>query len=177
MTDLQLDPEIAAMSAVAVALSGLDVDAQARVLRWGASRYGMPDLKVGGISSDGDSEEKDDRRGKNEDDGEEAQFATIHDLFERVTIKTQIDKALVAAYWFQVVQGANGFGSMALNTELKNMGIGIPNITDALSSAESAKPALVMQTSKAGKSRQARKTYKLTTAGIKFVQAMIRDDE
>lgn len=177
MTGVHLDPEIAAMSEVAAALNELDGDAQARVLRWGASRYGIADLKVGGTPSDGGVEEGSGERGKDADGREEPAFASIHDLFERTTWKTQTDKALVAAYWFQAVQGANGFGAQALNTELKNMGIGIANITDALSSAEAAKPALVMQTAKSGKARQARKTYKLTTAGIKAVEAMIRGDE
>jgi hypothetical protein len=36
------------------------------------------------------------------------------------------------------------------------------------------KPALVLQLKKAGKSRQARKTYKVTVAGVKAVEAMLR---
>jgi DNA-binding PadR family transcriptional regulator len=35
------------------------------------------------------------------------------------------------------------------------------------------KPSLVMQTAKAGRSAQARKTYKLTAAGVREVKAMI----
>lgn len=170
MTDTTQDPEIAAMAALASALHGLDAEAQGRVMKWAASRYGIADLK---IPEKGRHEESEDQSLKRGGDGSADQASTIHDLFERAKPKTQMDRALVAAYWFQVVQGATGFGSFVLNKELKNMGIGIGNITDALSSAEAAKPALVMQTAKSGKSRQARKTYKLTTAGIKYVDTMV----
>lgn len=173
MAEMQIDPEIGAMSALAKALSPLEVEAQGRVLRWAAARYGVGDLKAGGGGGKGNAEDGGGSRGTGE---ESRSFGTIHELFERATYKTQIEKALISAYWFQVVQGASGFGSQALNTELKNMGIGIANITDSLSSAEAAKPALIMQTAKAGKARQARKTYKLTVAGIKAVEAMISDE-
>ncbi len=53
------------------------------------------------------------------------------------------------------------------------MGHGVGNITTALTNAQKHKPALVRQTSKSGKSRQARKTYKLTTAGVKYVREKV----
>jgi hypothetical protein len=53
------------------------------------------------------------------------------------------------------------------------LGHGLINITAALDDLREAKPALVLQVGKSGKSRQARKTYKLTIAGIKSVEEMI----
>jgi hypothetical protein len=61
-----------------------------------------------------------------------------------------------------------------VNKELKNLGEGILNITSALDALKAQKPALALQLKKAGKSRQARKTYKVTVAGLKFVENMIR---
>jgi hypothetical protein len=56
---------------------------------------------------------------------------------------------------------------------LKNLGQGLANITNAIDGLRNQKPALVLQLKKSGKSQQARKTYKLTVAGIKAVEVMI----
>lgn len=174
MADKEVDPEIEAMAAVAGALKGLEEEAQIRVLRWAADRYGLKGIKIGGGGASDSTDDPDDSRGGGSGDGgEQPTYASIDELFESGVAKTNTQKALLAAYWFQVIQGGTGFQSYTLNTALKDLGIGIPNITDALSTAESQKPALVMQTSKSGKSRQARKTYKLTTAGVKSVETML----
>jgi len=172
MTDDGLDPEIAAMTAVSGALKDLEDETRGRVLRWAASRYSVKGIKTGGsAASDGVEEEADSRGG--DSGGDEKRYSSIDELFESGVAKTNTQKALLAAYWFQVIEGSVGWQSYTLNVALKNLGIGIPNITDALSTAEGLKPALVMQTSKSGKSRQARKTYKLTTAGVKSVEGML----
>lgn len=175
MTDTPpaIDPEIAAMTDVSRALADLGEEARGRVLRWAAERYGITYLKPAHNKPKDDAEEDNDSRGGGS--GDSQTFTTIDELFEVASAKTNTQKALVAAYWFQVIEGNVGFQSQALNTALKNMGIGIANITDALSSAESAKPALVMQVAKTGKTRQARKTYKLTSAGISAVKALLTD--
>ena len=163
MTDL--DPEITAMTGVTAALTPLDDDARRRVLRWAAERFDvtMPNGRVA-------EEEPSDGGVKTPTASDYSSFA---ELFENATPKTTTDKALIAAYWFQVIQGSSGFQSQQLNTELKNLGHGLSNVTDSLGSAERAKPTLVMQVNKSGKSKQARKTYKLTLAGINYVKAMI----
>lgn len=169
------DIEIVAMSAVAKALDSLDEGQRVRVLRWAADRFAVREIMTEAISAP--VIETDAASGSSAGAGKV--FASIDELFESGAAKTNTQKALLAAYWFQVVQDSSGFQSFTLNTALKNMGQGISNITDALRSAEVQKPALVMQTGKTGKSRQARKTYKLTTAGVKFVESMLevsRDD-
>ncbi|TXK18447.1 hypothetical protein [Homoserinibacter sp. GY 40078] len=172
MVDEGIDSEIAAMSAVAGALNPLEPEQQVRVLRWAADRYGLADLKFANTGARGAAEELDDSRGSGAG-GDKPSYSSIDELFESGIAKTNTQKALLAAYWFQVVEGKTGWQSYTLNTALKNLGIGITNITDALATAENQKPVLVMQTSKTGKSRQARKTYKLTAAGVKAVEAML----
>lgn len=54
-----------------------------------------------------------------------------------------------------------------------HLGHKIPNITDAIDTIREAKPALILQLKKAGTSRQARKTYKVSHEGIRSVEAMI----
>jgi hypothetical protein len=85
----------------------------------------------------------------------------------------EFEKALVVGYWFQVVQGQPDFGGQEVNSTLKNIGHGIANITDAFTTASSRKPSLVMQTQKTGTSRQARKQYKLTVAGVRWVESRL----
>jgi hypothetical protein len=172
MTNEEIDPEIAAMGSISGAMSKLDSEQQVRVLRWAADRWGVKGLKFGGELPKDEVETDDDSRGSGSG-GAPATYGSIDELFESGVAKTNTQKALLAAYWFQVIQANAGFQSFTLNTALKDLGIGIPNITDALGTAEAQKPALVMQTSKTGKSRQARKTYKLTTAGVKAVEAIL----
>lgn len=171
MTDNKIDPEIGAMGAVATALGKLDEDQQVRVLRWAADRYGLKGIKLGSPGGGEGAGTEDDAP-----EGGAGTYGSITELFEAAQgAKTNTQKALVAGYWFQVVMGNPGFQAYSLNVELKNMGIKIANITDALGSAENAKPALLMQTAKTGKAKQARKTYKLTTVGVKAVEAMLTD--
>ncbi|WAB82922.1 hypothetical protein OVN20_07310 [Microcella daejeonensis] len=161
-----LDPEITAMTGVAAALTPLEEDARRRVLRWAAERFDVALTKgrLNGIDLDDESDTS----------PPVAEYASFAELFENSTPKTTTDKALIAAYWFQVIQGSASFVSQQLNTELKNLGHGLSNVTDSLGSAERAKPTLVMQVNKTGKSKQARKTYKLTQAGINYVKGIIR---
>ncbi|WP_311243926.1 hypothetical protein [Microbacterium sp. WCS2018Hpa-23] len=173
MSTSNVDLEIAAMGAISAALSPLDSDEQARVLRWAADRFAVRDIKFDAASTD--VFENTAVSAPTEVPGRT--YNSIDELFESGVAKTNTQKALLAAYWFQVVQGGGTFQSFTLNAALKNMGQGIPNITDALGSAEGQKPVLVMQTGKTGKSRQARKTYKLTTAGIKAVESMLADSD
>jgi hypothetical protein len=80
---------------------------------------------------------------------------------------------LVAAYWVQVHGGQETWGAQQLNKELKNLGHGLTHIAQALSSNMNKQPKRVIQLKKSGSSQQARKTYKVTTEGIKFVQKML----
>ena len=87
--------------------------------------------------------------------------------------ETQAQMALVAGYWLQVCQGAETFDGFSANKELKQLGRRFENITAPIEALKNEKPALALQVGKSGKSRQARKTYKLSAAGIKSVEAMI----
>lgn len=173
------DPEIDAMSAVAMALSDLEEDARGRVLRWAAERYGVSvdvapgqRLPVGTAGVDG--------MGGDVTDEEIAEEAPVYEhfaeLFAKARPKTEPDKALVAAYWLQALQGESSWQSAALQKELKNLGHAIGNITDALSSNMRKKPQRIIQLQKAGNAKQARKTYKVTHEGLVYVQGMMRGE-
>lgn len=166
------DKELVAMTAIAKALDVFNDDDKVtveRILKWAISRYGVP-LNLSnsiGVSNTLGSHGVPSHHGDNE-------FDVIADLYTAVNPKTDPEKALVAGYWMTIGEGKSEFGSQEVNSHLKHLGHGVSNITDSLSALINRKPALVMQTAKSGKSKQARKKYKLTTAGINVVKQMIK---
>ena len=102
-----------------------------------------------------------------------SKYGSLAELHDSAQPKSNADKALVAGYWLQVCQGSESFDGFSANKDLKNLGHGIGNITIAINSLRRQKPALVLQLKKSGTSKQARKTYKVTVAGIMAVKAMI----
>lgn len=175
------DPEIDAMSAVATALAELEEDAQGRVLRWAAERYGVSvNLPTDGRRAGGATGEYDGREDEGVTEREIAEEALAYEhfaeLFAKAQPKTEPDRALVAAYWLQVIQGESTWQSAALQIELKNLGHAIGNITDALGSNMRKKPQRIIQLHKAGSTKQARKTYKVTHEGLVYVQGMLRGE-
>lgn len=163
------DAEIGAMKKIADALEPLDEAARGRALQWAMSRYrtsknievisplsggaATTDLVVAGPP-----------------------YQTFAELFDASGPTSESEKALVAAYWIQVCQGMASFPSQVLNDELKDLGHGIGNITEALSQLKKDRPALILQLKKSGTTKQARKTYKLTQEGMKRVQSMVRGE-
>ena len=101
-------------------------------------------------------------------------YNSFAELFDAAQPKSNGDCALVAGYWLQVCQGAESFDGQSANSALKNLGHGLTNVTNAVDTLKNQKPALALQLKKSGTSQQARKTYKITVAGIKAVEAMIR---
>lgn len=166
-----MDPEIEAMSVVANALLSLDPGAQTRVLRWASDRYQISDAppERGLLSDDGGAGAK------------PAEtpvvltpvFGHFAELFAQARPTSNDDKALVAAYWIQVIEGNDQWASAALNAELKNLGHAIANIASALTVAINKRPQRVIQLKKSGSSVQARKTYKVTHEGLVYVEAML----
>jgi hypothetical protein len=181
MRGIMGDPEIDAMSAVATALADLDEDAQGRVLRWTAERYGVTLPGQGGRAggSGGASEDDYEDAGdvSEEEIADEAPtYEHFAELFAAASPKSNDDKALVAAYWVQVHEGNATWGSRLLNAELKHLGHSIPNITDALTSNIRKKPQRVIQLRKSSSAKQANKTYKVTNEGLVYVQGMLRGE-
>jgi hypothetical protein len=170
------DPEIEAMSQVVAALDRLedDNDARVRVLRWAADRYGVTFASVApgrpspGIY-EGSAEESSPRASVDARDAEPA-FEHFVDLFDQVDPKSDVDKALTAAYWLQIVSRQPSWQALRVNNLLKDMGHGVGNVTSALRTAQERKPALVRQVHKSGRSAQSWKTYKLTTSGVSYMR-------
>ncbi|HHI78551.1 MAG TPA: hypothetical protein ENK02_01075 [Planctomycetes bacterium] len=163
-----LSGEIQAMSVIEGALEPLEEDVRRRVLRWAAERFGVvlapePSPRGGARSP----QQETDTSGGTEE------YEALADLYAAAAPKTEADRALVAGYWFQYVQGESELEGARVNKELKQLGHGVANITRAFDGLKAKTPALVMQTRKSGSTKQARKKYKLTNAGKQEVERML----
>lgn len=178
------DVEIEAMAAIAAALEELDEGQRTRTLRWAADRFAVTlgsRATKGGVASSESSEIEDpdadtDGAGVDYKDlsgSDPRRFDHFADLYEACNPKTAPDKALVGAYWVQSIAGNATWGSADVNKLLKDLGHYDSHINQSFTSNINKKPALVLQVKKAGKAQQGRKTYKLSTAGINAVKAMI----
>jgi hypothetical protein len=157
--------ETEAITQVDKALDGLQKEEAARVLRWASDKYGdgTPGTKLRG----------DGGRGHSHSTTSDHDFSDVSDLITTAEPSNNYERALVVGYWFQEVQGEADFTGQQINTELTNLGHRCSNITEVFTNLMKRKPALATQTKKSGKSRQARKRYKLTKAGIDKVKRML----
>lgn len=158
------DPELEAMAKVLSSLTNLDSLAQARVLKWVSQKLNLPpDTRPADQGPAGGARLTSDAA---------IVFLDFADLFDATRPSTDAEKALVAGYWEQCGQGKADFGSQSLNDQLKRLGHPVGNITRALSALMNTRPALVQQLRKDGATKQARKTYRLTSAGQRKVEQM-----
>lgn len=173
MGETSTDPmvEITAMKALAEALSELDAEATARVLRWAGERFGVSIGTAAGKAPRVPTHEPDANGSSSEVDA--SRFRDLAELCAAASPNTDADRALLAGYWFQVNEGQEDFAAQTVNSALKNLGHRVSNITGAFNTLRAQKPALVIQIKKSGSTRQARKLYKLTAAGKKAVEQLI----
>jgi hypothetical protein len=164
------DNEFFAMKTIFGALEPLDAPARQRVISYVLARLGMSNASS---ASGHPNEPGDDVEDTTVEEAKAPKFQEFAELFDATQPDSNSSKALIAAYWLQVCQGSESFDAQTANTELKNLGHGIVNITNAIDALRTQKPALVLQLKKSGTSQQARKVYKVTVAGIKAVEAII----
>jgi hypothetical protein len=164
---MQDEPEI--MSKIAKLLEPLDTAGRSRVLGWIVSAMNIRALPRMGGGSQASATNEPGSVG-------DSQFPTFAELFHAAAPSSEKEKALVAACWVQRSSGVDQFSAQQINTELKHIGHRVANITDALSQLIGERPNLVIQLIKSGSSKQARKTYKVTDAGVRRVSEMLNDE-
>lgn len=164
------DPELKAMGLITEALGDLEPDAVTRVLRWARARFdsATPEALI-----EKDPGEANGGRGRS---AKAHEFEEIADIMDAAGATTGAERVLVGSYWFQVGEGNASVTGQQINDELKNLGIGVSNVTMAFDDLMRRKPALAMQVQKSGKSKQARKKYKLTSEGVRRVERMLRGE-
>lgn len=155
------DPEIKAITSISAALSLLSEEQRVNVLLYINTRYGgfaATSSHAGGERQNGSAV---------------GEFDNIGEYFDAANPVTEADRVLVVAYWIQAIEGQDEFEAAVVNKHLKNLGHTVSNITRAFDDAINQTPRLVIQTSKSGSAKQARKKYKVTREGIKKVQRML----
>lgn len=172
-TEVAADVEFAAMKSVLEALEPLDANSRQRVFEYVGARLEICPVRDPRSSSLGTNERArlQPERGASSTPGRD--FATLAELHDAASPQGHKARVLVTAYWLQIIEGEENFVSYSVNKALKDLGHGVSNITGELDALRQEKPALVLQLKKAGKTRQARKTYKITSAGIAAVEEMI----
>ena len=99
---------------------------------------------------------------------------TFEKFIEQIDPQSDSDTALATAYWIQVKENAENFTASEINRHLIHLGRRIGNVTNALGSFQKNRPYYVIQVRKKGTTKQARKIYKVTAAGISAIDNMIK---
>jgi len=159
------DPEITAMGTLASALDGLSEEARARVLSWARSRYGS----AAGAAAPSAARVGEAGRHRSALDS----FATLGELMGASSPESDDRRALLAAAFISHRAEGGTFTGAQVNGALKHLGHGVDNVTRVLDALIAQRPALVVQLRKSGASRQARKLYKVTEAGLQEAQRLI----
>lgn len=157
------DDELEVMGAVYNEFMRVDDEAKQRVLDWIAGKFSL-------ISS------KNAITGTKPLAGETItieSFDSVADAFTTASPEIDRDKALIVAAFLQRKMGKGEITGYEINQELRQLGHGLRNVTDAMSQMMEKKPKLMIQVKKEGKSKQARKKYKVTSEGFKAVQEML----
>src|SRR5260370_25959998 len=145
MTTQSLDPEVSAMSNIAGVLSELDPQARQRVVRWVIDRSASDEVRRPRFQ----------RQQMAEGPPKEATASDVSTFFHTANPTTDAERALVVGYWLQVHQDNDELEAQRVNSELKNLGFPVGNITRAFNQLTSSSPRLAMQIRKEGKTKQA----------------------
>lgn len=167
--DAMNDDELSAMQTVMNALVPLDLAAKQRVIDWVTAR-----LELAPPRSPTNQIRKNAGATNTVSDGvREADYADFATLFTAAQPITETDKALLAAHWTQTSTGANEFTAKPVNDALKNLGHGASNIARTLTELCDSKPQLVLQLKKSGKTKQAKKTFRVTAEGRTAIKRLL----
>ena len=166
--------ELEAMKTVLEAVQGLSPQATGRVLAWVSDSLKLEVTTTRPLSSRIPSPAIPTETAvpRNETTKTAMGYEDIASFVDGSGATTGSARAVAAAYWKQVVEGEDSWTGAALNTELKHQGHKLANVTSTLNGLMKRRPSLVVQVKKGGTSKQARKLYMLTSAGIKEAKAM-----
>jgi hypothetical protein len=96
----------------------------------------------------------------------------LQPLLDRWSPGRASDRALLAAFSL-APKGRKQLTSQAINDVLKAHDLRVSNITRAIETNLNARPPLMEQVGKRGETKQARKRYRLTEAGVQKVTAQL----
>jgi len=177
--------ELDAMRALATALQPLGQDSRRMVLYWASEKFLAPDARILPHPQTPLSSPKpisSEAALPNLDAEATAlwsleNYSSVGELYHSCTPSSDGEKALVISAWLQKNTESDGVDSYSVNSELKNLGYGIGNITRAFDYLIQAKPALMIQVRKSGTSKQARKSFRVTDQGMRRIREMVTQNQ
>jgi hypothetical protein len=177
--------ELEAMRVLATALQPLGQDSRRMVLYWASEKFLAPDIRVlpqpkTPLSSPRPTPSQTAVLGLDTEATAQwslENYPSVGDLYHACTPSSDGEKALVISAWLQKNNESEGVDSYSVNSELKNLGYGIGNITRAFDYLIQAKPALMIQVRKSGTSKQARKSFRVTDQGMKRICEMVAQNQ
>lgn len=102
--------------------------------------------------------------------GSSSEPQDFEDLYNRVSPKTAIQKIVTAAYWLETHDEKDSWKSFEANKLLKSLGIKVSSVSGTLALESKKDIPFVELLAKSGDSMQARKTFRLSDAGVTFVE-------
>ncbi len=182
---MKLDQEMEVLSKCYDLLKGLDDEVKIRTMQWLSSKFRIGQSTL--VLSSGDM-------GMHEGNGSAATpvekpaeapasasapapsgidaFNSFTDLYKHVKPSSDAEKALAAAVFLQLRKDSPDLTSAQVQKELKRIDQRVSNITQAISAL--VKKKFMIQLAKEGTSQQARKKYKVTREGIKFIDDILK---
>ena len=167
--------DLKAVESIVNIVKAFETDDRVRILRWVVEKLGISlAAKVTRPSHFGGTGSPTERSPA-ETGAPLARFASAAELLGFTTAHTDAERALVVASYMQTIGGKQELAGQEINSELKHLGYGCKNITDALTTLQNLRPAFVIQLRKSGSSKQARKQYRVTAAGLQRVTEMVSE--
>lgn len=187
-------PELNAMQAIANAVEGLSLPERKRVAAW-LSDFALQDVQIASQIKDSDnpvdssSTEVEGANGEDktqsvevsisvgQDDGADqeqlATFATFADLYEVAAPKKGAQKAAVAGYWLETVQGQQSWKASEVNKLLKEIDVKVSSMSIVLTNAVKARNPLITELERLGSGERSHKTFCLSDWGHSYVQSCL----
>lgn len=172
-----MDPELEALSKINDTINDLPEDAKIRVVAWLINKYSIysnqpvnASVSPKKLLSENGVEEKEIVDGN---DQLIATFSNPADLFAKCSPSKSGEKILVVAAYLQTKNSGKDLSGYEINQVLKNMGHKVESFSHRMDTLMGQKPQLMIQTKKCGNSKQGKKSYRVTDAGMKEVEKLI----
>jgi hypothetical protein len=174
------DPELLALNQANNAIKDLPEEARGRIVAWLINKYSIQS-PYSQKQSSSDTSQKVLSEPSSSEEAEAPilnsyDYDTAAEFLSKCKTATDSQRALAISAYLQEKQGKRDLTGYEINHELQQIGYKASNITKAIKSLSGKKPQLMIQTKKAGTSRQAKKNYKVTEEGLKEVQRMITEN-
>ena len=163
--------ELKVLNDVADILRGLNKGEQRRTLEWLLDYFDVYDEALIEDAFIIPDEEDDVEFGGMDEEVEETPVdADFETLYNAVAPKTAIQKIVTAAWWLENKDGKDSWKSFEVNKLLKSIGVKVSSVSGTLAIEGKKDDPKIVVLDKSGDSMQARKTFRLSDSGIKFIE-------